>query len=78
MFRPLLAIFRRNTQLFLGSYLTTTDLLFCLIGLILCMVCQKKLQEIFLQLSVAQVSIFLLQENEESFKTLKLFITDDV
>jgi hypothetical protein len=29
MFRPSLAIFRWNTQLFSGSYLTTTDPLFC-------------------------------------------------
>jgi hypothetical protein len=35
MFRPLLAIFRRNTQLFSGTCLTTTDPLFCVIGLIL-------------------------------------------
>jgi hypothetical protein len=36
-FRPSLAIFRWNTQLFSGSYLTAMDPLFCVIGLILCM-----------------------------------------
>jgi hypothetical protein len=34
MFRPSLAIIIRNTQLFSLSYLTTTDPLFCVIGLI--------------------------------------------
>jgi hypothetical protein len=34
MFRPLLVIFRRTTQLFQEATLPTTDPLFCVIGLI--------------------------------------------